>query len=88
MRSSRFRDELLMESKPAAEPPGLIIASLTADEDTRRRSGGQGMDTRRHSRVERTVWVARALVPLWMDLWRLSLRLALASLRPVRATSA
>lgn len=46
------------------------------------------MDTRRHSRVTRTVWVVRALVPLWVDLGRLSLRLAMASLRPGRATSA
>ena len=46
------------------------------------------MNTRRNIRVTRTVWVARALVPLWVDLWRLSLRLALASLRPARATSA
>lgn len=50
--------------------------------------GGYGMSRSRHGRMTRTVWVARALVPIWLDLWRLSLRLALASLRQASATSA
>jgi hypothetical protein len=63
---------------------GVILMPLANGDRTRRQPGGREMHGGSHGPIRRIVAVARALAPLWKDLGRLSLRLALAALRPTR----